>query len=135
MLLSLIYFAVRRLLRLVTASGDRDDVARDVELLVLRHQLRVLSRSRRLQLKRRDRILFAAASELLPHKMWRSLPVSPQTVLRWLKGAKTLIYLSKAASATLRSPNPWTGSADAAVASLLRSLPDSASANWRRQPR
>ena len=83
MLLSLIYFAVRRLLRLVTASGDRDDVARDVELLVLRHQLRVLSRSRRLQLKRRDRILFAAASELLPHKMWRSLPVSPQTVLRW----------------------------------------------------
>jgi hypothetical protein len=36
MLLLLLYFAVRRLLRLLSAGGDRDDVARDVELLVLR---------------------------------------------------------------------------------------------------
>ena len=42
MLLSLVYFAIRRLLRLLTAGGDRDDVSRDVEILVLRHQLRVL---------------------------------------------------------------------------------------------
>jgi hypothetical protein len=41
MLLSLICFAVLRLLLLVTARGERDDVARGVELLVLRHQLRV----------------------------------------------------------------------------------------------
>jgi hypothetical protein len=42
MLLSLLYFAVRRLLRVLTANGDRDDAAREVEILVLRHQLRVL---------------------------------------------------------------------------------------------
>jgi len=83
MLLSLVYLAVRRLLRLLTAGGDRDDVARDVEILVLRHQLRVLSRGRRLPLRRRDRILLAAAGGLLPRDYWRSFPVSPQTVLRW----------------------------------------------------
>jgi putative transposase len=83
MLLSLLYFALRRLLRLLTASGDRDDTAREIEILVLRHQLRVLSRGRRLRLGRRDRILFAAASGLLPRALWRSFPVSPQTILRW----------------------------------------------------
>src|SRR5664280_2481443 len=83
MLLSLLYFALRQLLRLLTAGGDRDDVARDVEILVLRHQLRVLSRGRRLPLQRRDRILLAAAAGLLPRELWRCFPVSPQTVLRW----------------------------------------------------
>ena len=82
MLLSLIYFAVRRLLCLL-ATGDRDDAARDVEILVLRHQLRLLSRGRRLPLRRSDRILLAAASRLLSREMWRSFPVSPRTVLRW----------------------------------------------------
>ena len=83
MLLSLVYFALRRLLRLLTAGGDADDVARDVELLVLPHQLHVLSRGRRLPLGRRDRILLAAASRLLPRELWQCFSVSPQTVLRW----------------------------------------------------
>ena len=83
MLSSLVYFAVCRLLRLLTAGGNSDDAARDVELLVLRHQLRVLLRGRRLPLRRPDRILLAAASGLLPRDLWRSFPVSPQTVLRW----------------------------------------------------
>jgi hypothetical protein len=82
MLLSLVYFAVGRLLRLLSPR-DCDDAAREIEILVLRHQLCVLSRGRRLPLRRRDRILLAAASRLLPRKMWRSFPVSPQTVLRW----------------------------------------------------
>ena len=42
MLLSLLYFALRQFLRLLSAGGNRVDVARDVEILVLRHQLRVL---------------------------------------------------------------------------------------------
>lgn len=82
MLLSLVYLAVRRLLRLLT-EGDRTNAARDIEILVLRHQLRVLSRGRRLRLQRRDRILLAAAGRLLPRNMWRCFPVSPRTVLRW----------------------------------------------------
>src|SRR5665647_1196422 len=83
MLLSLPYFAVRQLLRMLTVGDDRDDVVRDVELLVLRHQLRVLSRGRRLPLWRRDRLLLATAGRLLPRDRWRCFPVSPQTVLRW----------------------------------------------------
>jgi hypothetical protein len=34
MLLSLVYFTVLRLLRLLSVSGGRDDIARDVELMV-----------------------------------------------------------------------------------------------------
>ena len=83
MLLSLVYFAVRRLLRLLTAGRDRDEVAREIEILVLRHQPQVLSRGRRLPLGRWDRMLLTAASRLLPRERWRSFPVSPQTVLRW----------------------------------------------------
>ena len=60
MLLSLVYFAVRRLLRLLARSREPDDVARDIEILVLRHQLRVLARGRRLPLRRSDRVLLAA---------------------------------------------------------------------------
>jgi hypothetical protein len=41
MLLSLLYFAVRRLVRALTLGSDRDGAARDIEILVLRHQLRV----------------------------------------------------------------------------------------------
>ena len=43
MLLSLVYFALRWLLRALAPSG-RADLEREVELLVLRHQLKVLSR-------------------------------------------------------------------------------------------
>jgi len=57
MLLSLVSFAVRRLLRLLTRGSERDDVARVIEILILRHQLRVLGRDRRLPLPRRDHVL------------------------------------------------------------------------------
>jgi hypothetical protein len=47
MLFSLLYLAVRRLLRtLAPASGD--ELSQEIEILVLRHQLRVLARGRRL---------------------------------------------------------------------------------------
>ena len=84
MLLSLVYFAVRRLLRLLAGGGKPDDAAaREIEILVLRHQLRVLARGKRMPLRHRDRVLLAAASGLLGRERWRSFPVSPQTLLRW----------------------------------------------------
>jgi putative transposase len=83
MLLSLLYFAVRRLLRLLTRDSAGDDVAREIEILVLRHQLRVLARGRRMPLRRRDRVLLAAAGSLLARERWRAFPASPQTLLRW----------------------------------------------------
>lgn len=81
MLLSVIYFALHRLLRALAAS---DDLERDVELLVLRHQLRVLNRQRpRSALRGGDRLLLAAASRMLPKERWTTFLVSPQTLLRW----------------------------------------------------
>jgi len=83
MLLSLLYFAVCRLLRLLTRGSEPDDAAREIEILVLRHQLRVFARGRRMPLRRRDRVLLTAASERLGRDRWRSFPVSAQTLLRW----------------------------------------------------
>jgi len=80
MLFSLLYFLVRRLLR---AGGGRPD-ERDIELLVLRHQLKVLQRQvARPRLNRLDRVLFAAASRAMPRSSWSSFVVRPETLLRW----------------------------------------------------
>ena len=65
MLLSVVYFVVRWLLQALVRSGH-GDMEREVELLVLRHQLKVLSRgARRSMFRRRDRMLLAA-SRVLP---------------------------------------------------------------------
>jgi putative transposase len=83
MVLSLVYFAMRRLLQALVQSG-RGDLEREVELLVLRHQLKVLSRGgRRPPFLRRDRLLLAAASRLLPRDRWKAFVVTPRTLLRW----------------------------------------------------
>jgi putative transposase len=83
MLLSLVYFAMRCLLQAL-APSRREDLEREAELLVLRHQLKGLSRgARRPPLRRRDRILLAAASRILPRHRWKAFVVTPRTLLRW----------------------------------------------------
>ena len=83
MLLSLVYFVLRRLLRALAPSAQ-SDLEREIELLVLRHQVQVLSRSvRRPPFCRRDRMLLAAASRILPRHRWRAFIVAPRTLLRW----------------------------------------------------
>ena len=83
MLLSLVYFVLRRLLHPL-APSDRSDLEREAELLVLRHQLKVLSRGvRRPLFRRRDRMLLAAASRILPRERWKAFVVTPRTLLRW----------------------------------------------------
>ncbi len=60
------------------------NAAKDVELLVLRHQLAVLQRHvGRPKLEPGDRVLLAALSRLLPKKRWSSFIVTPATLLRW----------------------------------------------------
>ena len=82
MLFSILYMILRGLLRLIPSADDGRD--RDVEILVLRHQVRVLSRKAgRLRLRRIDRIFFAAAARTLPRRRWRAFPVRPETLLRW----------------------------------------------------
>jgi transposase len=83
MLLSPVYFAVRRLLRLLTRGSEHGEVAREIEILVLRHQARVLSRGRRMPLRCLDRVLLAAAGSLLRRDRWRAFAVSPPTLLHW----------------------------------------------------
>ena len=83
---SLLYLVVRALVRLLVRGGrpDRDDGAKDLEILVLRHQLRVLQRTAgRPQLRTLDRVLLAAASRVLPRGRWVAFVVTPATLLRW----------------------------------------------------
>src|SRR6266571_1468423 len=66
-MLFLLFLIVRALASLLARRGS-DGGAKDLEILVLRHQLRVL---------------LAAASRCLPRERWTSSLVTPQTLLRW----------------------------------------------------
>ncbi len=82
MIVSVLYLLLCRLLRLVARSSS--EASRDVEIAVLRHQLKLLRRQvARPRLRSRDRALLAAASRVIPRERWASLLVTPQTVLRW----------------------------------------------------
>jgi len=83
MAVSFVYVAFVSLLKLLTRRGRRIDV-KDVELLVLRHQLEILRRQdKRPKLRPSDRVLMAAAGRVLPPARRHGLLVTPQTLLRW----------------------------------------------------
>src|SRR5436305_8440362 len=83
MLLSFAYPAFSVVLRLLV-RGRRSEFTKDLELLVLRHQLAVLGRQERRPLLRpADRALLAALARLLPPDRRHGLVVTPQTLLRW----------------------------------------------------
>ena len=64
--------------------GNAHSEGRDIELLVLRHQVKVLQRQvKRPRLRRLDRLLLAAASKAMPRGHWSSFVVRPETLLRW----------------------------------------------------
>jgi hypothetical protein len=82
--ISFVYWSLRRLLELVVLRC-RSEREKEIEILILRHQLRVLERQvARPTLTPADRALLAAFSGVLPRRAWRrSLFVTPATVLRW----------------------------------------------------
>ena len=83
MLWSFAYLTVRSLFALVLLTG-RSRRSKELEILVLRHELAVLRRqSSRPKLTRADRAFLAALSRSLPHAVWASFLVTPDTLLRW----------------------------------------------------
>jgi putative transposase len=80
---SFLYVAFRALLGALVRSRRGLDV-KDIELLVLRHELKVLRRQgARPQLRAADRALLAEAACHLPRSSRGRLLVTPRTLLRW----------------------------------------------------
>ncbi len=84
MLLKIFYLLVRRILGLAVLLF-RKDMAKDAELLVLRHENAVLRRhAGRVQYEPADRVWFAALARLLARRRWTEIfPVAPVTLLAW----------------------------------------------------
>src|SRR6266540_3337735 len=82
MLWLLVYWLLRRLVGLLVRGADGE---RELESVVLRYQVKLLSRqkSRRLQLRSSDRAVLAAAALLLSRERRSCLLVGPGTLRRW----------------------------------------------------
>jgi putative transposase len=79
----LAYLTLCRSIQLL-ALLTHGDAAKELEILVLRHQLNVLRRQTpRPKLEPADRALLAAISRVLPRSRWTCFLVRPETLLRW----------------------------------------------------
>ena len=81
--LRLLYLIFQQILGLVMLIG-RTSSTKDIELLVLRHEVAVLRRSNpRPRLGWADRAVFAALVRRLPRALRRHHLITPDTILRW----------------------------------------------------
>jgi hypothetical protein len=81
--LRLLYLVFIRLLNLLVLLG-RSSVSKDIELLVLRHEVAVLRRANpKPRLDWADRAVFAALVRRLPQVLRGHRLVTPSTILRW----------------------------------------------------
>ena len=82
-MISLCYLALRWILALTTLHVRSNDF-KELEIVVLRHELAILRRGRRQpRTTGTDRLLLAAASRLLPRTRRQSFVVTPKTLLAW----------------------------------------------------
>src|SRR5437773_697376 len=80
--MSMLYALLRRLLG--PRARSKRGQALEIEVAVLRHQLKVLRRQvGRPKFRPFDRAFLAAAGRILPRDRWASFLVTPQTLLRW----------------------------------------------------
>src|SRR5262249_6512828 len=81
MVRSLVALVFRRVLAWLVWSNEH---AKDLEIVVLRHQLQVLRRQvARPRFRWGDRLFLATASRPLARETWRAFLATPQTVRRW----------------------------------------------------
>ena len=87
MLLSLLYLVIRMLLRLPVPDGQ-GEAAKDLEIVVLRHELSVLRRqNKRPRFRRSDRAFLAAAARRRPRTRWEGFPRDPKDAAALAPGA------------------------------------------------
>lgn len=83
MVLSVVYVALQRVLQLLVLRFQ-STTSKDLENVVLRHQLAVLRRQvRRPGFQAADRVFLSVASRVLPRINWSAFVVTPATLLRW----------------------------------------------------
>jgi hypothetical protein len=83
LLWSFVYLVVRNLFALVWLLG-RPRRPKELEILVLRHELAILRRqASRPTLTRADRTLLASLSRSLPRTTWLAFSFRTETPLRW----------------------------------------------------
>jgi putative transposase len=83
LLWSFVYLVVRNLFALLWLLG-RPRRSKELEILVLRHELAILRRqTSRPKLTRADRTLLAVLSRSLARPAWAVFPIKPDTLLRW----------------------------------------------------
>jgi putative transposase len=122
MLVSLFYATVRLLLDLALLRC-RSGTARDLELLALRHEVRILRRrTKRLAWRPGDRLVLAALSRCLPRANWPAFPIRPETLLRW---HRELVRRQWAAFGRRRRPGrpPLTATSRALILQLAQENP------------
>ncbi len=116
---SLCYLVLRRVLQLAVLRL-RSDEFKELEIVVLRHELAVLQRQTvRAELRPSDRVFLAATSRLLPRASWRSFVVTPTTLLRWHRRLVTRRWTYRPESAGHRSA---ARSVNSCCASPVRTL-------------
>jgi hypothetical protein len=81
---TLCYLGLCRVLGLLQSSR-RTETDKDIEIMVLRHQVRILERQLNARVAYRpvDRAILAALSRLLARWRWRCFLVTPETLLCW----------------------------------------------------
>jgi len=80
---SFVYLVACRLFAFVLLLA-RSDRSKELEILLLRHELSILRRqARRPKLTEVDRLVLAALSRVVPRRSWQALLVTPETLLRW----------------------------------------------------
>ena len=113
MALRFVYLMLTRVLSWLALLAHTE-AAKDVEILVLRHEVAVLRRHNpRPRLSWVDRALLSALSRLLPVDLRRLRLVSPRTLLRWHAQlvARRWSYPTTTRSTVHRATGPGAGAA------------------------